>query len=242
METLAIWNLKGGIGKTTTAVNLAYSLAEAGKDVLLIDMDQQGNASSMMRRYNLHQRSVTEVLEGRGSLLYAVKKTWIPGLHIVPADIRARGVTVKRNLLESLERERLESRYDYCIMDCPPAAERMTWEALKASGRLIVPVPATRWGCEGLDMVQQLLKEMSVEAEPKILFTLFKNNAQSRLNIREALTNYAFPAYETVITRTEDVISAENVRKPVARCRKHSQAAADYRELAKEVMEDAKVK
>ena len=63
MEVITIWNLKGGVGKTTTAVNLAYSLVEIGKKVLLIDMDQQGNASSMMRRYNLHQRSIAEVLE-----------------------------------------------------------------------------------------------------------------------------------------------------------------------------------
>ena len=74
MKTFAIWNLKGGIGKTTTAVNLAYSLVETGKKVLLIDMDQQGNASSMMRRYNLHQRSITEVLGGRSSLIYAAKR------------------------------------------------------------------------------------------------------------------------------------------------------------------------
>ena len=118
----------------------------------------------------------------------------------------------------------------------------MTWEALEASDQVIIPVPATRWGCEGLDMVQWLLREMCVKAEPKILFTLFKNNAQSRKNIQEILANYSFPAYETAITRTEDAISAENMRKPIARCRKHSQAAADYRELAKEVMEDAKVK
>lgn len=242
MKTFAIWNLKGGIGKTTTAINLAYSLVEAGKKVLLIDMDQQGNASSMMRRYNLHQRSITEVLGGRSSLIYAAKKTWIPRLYIIPADIRVRNITVKRRLIGIMEREKLENQYDYCIMDCPPAAERMTWEALEASDQVIIPVPATRWGCEGLDMVQWLLREMRVKAEPKILFTLFKNNAQSRKNIQEILANYSFSAYETAITRTEDAISAENMRKPIARCRKYSQAAADYRELAKEVMEDAKVK
>lgn len=242
MKAIAVWNLKGGIGKTTTAINLAYSLVEAGKKVLLIDMDQQGNASSMMRRYNLHQKSITEVLEGRSSLIYVAKKTWISGLYIVPADIRVRNITVKRRLIGIMEREKLEKQYDYCIMDCPPAAERMTWEALQASDQIIIPVPATRWGCEGLDMVQWLLREMLIEAEPKILFTLFKNNAQSRKNIQEILTNYSFPAYETAITRTEDVISAENVRKPIARCRRHSQAAEDYRDLAKEVLEDAETK
>ena len=242
MKTLAIWNMKGGIGKTTTAVNLAYSLVEAGKKVLLIDMDQQGNASSMMRRYNLNQRSITEALEGRSSVLSAAKKTWIPGLYILPADIRARSVTVKRSLIGLLEQKEAAGWYDYCIIDCPPAAGRMTWEALQAARRVLIPVPATRWGCEGLDMVLWLLRNMSVEAEPKLLFTLFKNNLQSRDNIRTILSNYPVRAYETVITRTEDAVSAENVRKPIDRCRKHSQAAADYRELAKEVMEDAKVK
>ena len=242
MKAIAVWNLKGGIGKTTTAINLAYSLVEAGKKVLLIDMDQQGNASSMMRRYNLHQKSITEVLEGRSSLIYAAKKTWISGLYIIPADIRVRNITVKRRLIGIVEREKLEQQYDYCIMDCPPAAERMTWEALQASDQIIIPVPATRWGCEGLDIVQWLLREMLIEAEPKILFTLFKNNVQSRKNIHEILANYSFPAYETAITRTEDVISAENVRKPIARCRRHSQAAEDYRDLAKEVLEDAETK
>ena len=175
-------------------------------------------------------------------MIYATKKTWIPGLYIIPADIRARNIPVKRRLIGIMEREKPEKQYDYCIMDCPPAAGRMAWEALQAAGRVIIPVPATRWGCEGLDMVQQLLREMSVKAEPKILFTMFKNNAQSRKQIQTILADYQIPAYETAITRTEDAISAENMRKPIARCRKHSQAAADYRELAKEVMEDAKIK
>lgn len=239
MKTLAIWNLKGGIGKTTTAVNLAYSLVEAGKKVLLIDMDQQGNASSMMRRYNLHQRSITEALEGRCSVLSAIKKTWIPELSIIPADIRVRTLLPQCHLAD--EKEKL-TQYDYCIIDCPPAAGMITREAVQAANQVIIPVPATRWGCEGLDMVSDLIEEMSCGTERKILFTMFKNNAQSRKQIQTILESYQIPAYETAITRTEDAISAENMRKPIARCRKHSQAAADYRELAKEVMEDAKVK
>lgn len=240
MKTLAIWNLKGGIGKTTTAINLAYSLVEDGKKVLLIDMDQQGNASSMMRRYNLHQRSITEVLEGRCYVLYAAKKTWIPGLYIIPADIRVRALTPQYHLTTAAKE--LDKEYDYCIIDCPPAAGAITREAVQAAAQVIIPVPATRWGCEGLDMVSDLIEEMSCGTERKILFTMFKNNAQSRKQIQTILESYQIPTYETAITRTEDAISAENMRKPIARCRKHSQAAADYRELAKEVMEDAKVK
>ena len=239
MKTLVIWNLKGGIGKTTTAINLAYSLVETGKNVLLIDMDQQGNASSMMRRYDLHQRSITEALEGRCSVLSAIKKTWIPGLSIIPADIRVRTLLPQCHLAG--EREKL-TQYDYCIIDCPPAAGMVTREAVQAADQVIIPVPATRWGCEGLDMVSDLIEEMSYGTERKILFTMFKNNAQSRKQIQTILGSYQISAYETAITRTEDAISAENMRKPIARCRKHSQAAADYRELAKEVMEDAKVK
>lgn len=140
------------------------------------------------------------------------------------------------------ELEIVQELFDYCIIDCPPAAEWMTREAIQSSERLIIPVPATRWGCEGLDMAQWLFPEMGVSAEPKILFTMFKNNAQSRKNIRNILKNYPLPAYETAITRTEDVISAENVRKPIVRCRRHSQAAEDYRDLAKEVLEDAETK
>lgn len=240
MEVITIWNLKGGVGKTTTAVNLAYSLVEIGKKVLLIDMDQQGNASSMMRRYNLHQRSIAEVLKKHCTILSAIKKTWIQNLFIIPADIRVREIKERRRLVWELEI--VQELFDYCIIDCPPAAEWMTREALQSSERLIIPVPATRWGCEGLDMAQWLFPEMGVSAEPKILFTMFKNNAKSRKNIRNILKNYPLPAYETAITRTEDVISAENVRKPIARCRRHSQAAEDYRDLAKEVLEDAETK
>lgn len=243
MKTIAIYNLKGGIGKTTTSANLAYNLSQRGYKVLMIDMDQQGNLSTMFRRYNINQNTILHLLIDGIKPQRVIKRTRYKDLDIIPSDIRTVDVNpwtpdVLKDALTGLD-------YDYCIIDCPPAAGPCTVLAIHAADKVIVPVPATRWGKEGLNMVAELIEGYNEAAEIEILFTMFRKNKMSMENIKGIMWDYEYPVYDTVITRTEDIVAAENMRKPVALCRSKSMAAADYKEFTDEFLgrdKDAEIK
>lgn len=157
MRTVAIFNNKGGVGKTTTAVNLAYNLTELGKRVLIVDMDPQGNASAFYKRYDLTKKSVKEVLEGETRLTAVIRRTNYIDLDIIPANMtlqllrEEKLVQGERTLFKKLWDVR--NRYSYCVIDCPPAISVLSNLAMIAADRVIVPVKATEYAKNGLSTV-----------------------------------------------------------------------------------------
>lgn len=247
---IAVANQKGGVGKTTTTINLATALAAVGKRVLIIDLDPQGNASSGLG-IELKQRHISsyEVLIHQSTLLGAVQKTLIPNLFIVPANIHLVGAELE--LVSMLQREmQLKSQledfrehWDYCLMDCPPSLGLLTINALTAATSVLIPLQCEFFALEGLshllrtiDLVKKKLNpSLSVEG---VVLTMFdkRNNLTTAVeqDVRQYLKD---KVYQTTIPRNVKVSEAPSHGKPVLVYDLKCPGAKAYMALAREILE-----
>lgn len=240
MKTVAILNNKGGVGKTATAVNLAYNLAELGKRVLLVDMDPQGNASEFYKRYDFTKKSVKEVLEGKTRLKTAIRRTRYMDLDILPANMTLQ--MLREEKLQQGERTlfnklwNVKDQYAYCIIDCPPAISVLTNVALIAADRVIIPVKATEYAKNGLSTVMDYAYDYEVEAS--CLWTMYARGKMEREVMREIMAEYDCRVYESVIRRSSAVEKSERRHRPLLKCASKAPATLDYMEFAKEFLEE----
>jgi chromosome partitioning protein len=250
-RTLAVVNQKGGVGKTTTAVNLSAGLALAERPTLLIDLDPQGNATTGLgvQKTGLYP-TVYHVLLGAEPLAKALRSTAIPYLRVLPSDIDLVGAEIELVSLEHRE-SRLRHALDgaaldgWTIIDCPPSLGLLTINALVAADSVLVPLQCEFYALEGLTHLLKTVKLVRERLNPRlhvggIVLTMFDGRTSMAMQIRDEVHRY-FPGeiYETVIPRNVRLSEAPSHGKPVMLHDVRSSGAIAYLELTREVLKHA---
>lgn len=241
MKTIAIYNHKGGVGKTVTTVNVAYNMTACGKRILVVDMDPQGNTSSFFRRYDLNKVSVKELLTGECVPSRSIKRTRYPSLDIIPANIRLRELNATMLIGEDTTLKSalwaVENKYDYCIIDCPPSVDFLAEVIMKAANEVIVPMTPDGFSADGLASVLDIVREFcGVDVLVGCLFTKFYRNKETIKVIQNVINTHDVEVYDSVIRRCSAVDRSVNGRKPLLKCASKSAAALDYMEFAEEYL------
>jgi chromosome partitioning protein len=243
----AIANQKGGVGKTTTAVNLAACVAEAGHPTLLVDIDPQANATVGLGRSKNEQHTIYEVLVGKTTIEQATLETDIDNLAIVPSTPDLAGANVELPRVAGSEfilRDALvalRGRYRFIFFDCPPSLGPLTVNALAAADRVIVPVQTEYYALEGLadllDTVELIRKELNPHLTiGGLVMTMHDGRTRLSSDVEAELRKH-FPGllFDAVIPRNVRVAEAPSFGRPVTHHDPHSAGAGAYFELAKEV-------
>lgn len=246
---MAIVNQKGGVGKSTTAVNLGASLAEMGYDVLLLDIDPQGNATSGVGiDKSKLEYSIYDVLINDINVEEVILATEIEKFDILPANIDLAGAEIE--LVSMISREgklkkavsKLDGKYQYIIFDCPPSLGLLTLNALTAANGILVPIQCEYYALEGLGQLINTIKLVKNNLNPDleiegVLLTMY--DARTNLSqqvIEEVLNYFSDKVYKTIIPRNVRLSEAPSFGKPINLYDSSSKGAEAYRNLAKEVV------
>lgn len=247
----AVANQKGGVGKTTTAINIAASLATAEKRILLIDTDPQGNSTSGLGldKDNLNG-SLYDLYIGTKTVEEIVMDTTLPFLRIIPSNIELIGSELELAVKEGRETilkhalDPVRDNYDYIFIDCPPSLSLLTLNALVAADSLLVPMQCEYYALEGISMLLRtfnLIKDSfnpSLEIEG-ILLTMFDGrNILANQVADELKRHFGEKVYKTLIPRNVTLAEAPSHGKPVILYDIRSKGAQSYLELAKEIMKN----
>lgn len=245
MRILTIANFKGGVGKTTTSINMAFILSTMGYNTLLIDADPQGNSSFFYSQYSESNPTLLDVLENECSIKKAIRRTKYKNLDIIPSNMMLETLSgVKEDALLLKLRE-IDLKYDYAIIDCQPSFQLNTINALVAADDLIVPVKIDQFGINGLEIMLDQLGEVQ-QYNPRInfigcLITMYRPTKSNNRGIMELVNNTQYPICETVIRYSEAVNNSTFVKKPLLRHRKLANPTTDYKELVIEYLKKVEV-
>lgn len=253
-KIIAIANQKGGVGKTTTTINLAAALVEAGKRVLLVDLDPQGNASTGLG-VDLEDRDFTtyELLLDDIDLNDVIKSTDYEGLFIVPATVDLSSADIelfnneKRSFLlhDALRQTRMDDfELDYVLIDCPPSLNLLTVNAMIAAHSVLIPLQSEFFALEGLSQLMMTIREVrqagnkDLRIEGVVLTMYDRRNNLSQQVENDARSNLGEVVFKTMIPRNVRVSEAPSFAMPVLSYDSHSKGAMAYRDLAAELIEN----
>ncbi|GAA0865967.1 ParA family protein [Paraclostridium tenue] len=249
MKKISILNIKGGVAKTTSAINIASILADEGKKILIVDVDAQSNLTMAFKSYDIDNLSVSDVLLSKSiDIENVIKETEYKNIDILPANIKL-AFTEKKILLDVTRSqqnrlknilEKVSGKYDYCIIDCPPSLNMITVNALVASDEVIVPIKIDKFALDGLEYLLESIEEIKEEFNPKLKFkgcfvtmdTATTVNKEIKKALKSILKEKMF---DTSIRQNVSVTEASFEQVPVVQYKKNSNASKDYRCLVKEV-------
>lgn len=247
-KVIAVTNQKGGVGKTTTSINLSACLAERGLNVLLVDIDPQGNATSGLGQDVERETSVYDVLAGLCAPDAAIVKTEVEHLSIMPTGIELAGAEIE--LVEEEDRELLlmralaemVDRYDYILIDCPPSLGLLTINALTAADTVLIPIQCEYYALEGVGRLAKTIRMMRKKLNPAleiegILLTMY----DSRTNLcgqvaQEVRRHFPDKVFETTIPRNIRLSEAPSYGQPIHIYDPRCAGAQAYRSLAEELL------
>lgn len=250
MNIIAVANQKGGVGKTTTAVNLSACLAEKGKRVIVVDSDPQGNTTSGLgidRRKT--QYSIYDVLVDNIKMKDAIAHTKWKNLHICPSSIALSGAEIE--LVSMQEREfrlknalaEIKADYDFAIIDCPPSLGLVTLNALAAAKGVLIPIQCEYYALEGLSQLTATIKQVRRSVNPELeiegaVLTMFDARTNLSIEVVEEVKR-ALPqkVCKTIIPRNVRLSEAPSFGEPITAYDTNSRGAACYRALADEIIE-----
>lgn len=249
-KILAIINQKGGVGKSTTAVNLAAALGAAGKEVLLVDLDPQGNATS---GYGIDKRDIDQcvynVLLGETPVEEVILAEVGKGVDVLPSTISLAGAEVE--LVNEMARENrlknalgsLRGRYDYILVDCPPSLGLLTINALVAADKLLIPIQCEFYALEGVTKLLDSMKRVKSVLNPSldiygIVLTMYDARTNlSKQVVDEVRSFFGDTVFETVIPRTVKLSEAPSYGQPILEYAPENKGTEAYNELAQEVIQ-----
>lgn len=250
-RVLAIVNQKGGVGKSTTAVNLGAYLAHFGKQVLLVDVDPQGNASSGVGVEKARSaKCMYEVIIEQAGIDEVIQSTAVPGLFVAPATIDLAGAEIELVAVMSRElrlRKALEpvrGRYDYILIDSPPSLGLLTINSMAAADAVMVPIQCEYYALEGLSQLLNTIRMVQAHLNPGleiegVVMTMYDartNLSQAVIDDVRSFFNGSVRVYETVIPRNVRLSEAPSFGQPILLYDPRSKGALAYEALAKEVL------
>ena len=255
-RVISLVNQKGGVGKTTTSINLAASLGKLGKKTLIIDLDPQGNTTTGLGvNKGEIKASIYDVLNGEANIKKAIKKTSFDLLSIIPATINLAGIDYEllekgHNDSEFNKNEQLRNalnevrdNYDYIIIDCPPSLGVLTTNALVASDSVIIPVQCEFFALEGISQLLNTIIMTQTRLNPNlkiegVLLTLLDSRTNLGYEVVEEVRKYfKDKTFNTIIPRLIRLVEAPSHGMPINEYEPNSRAALAYMNLAKEVIE-----
>ena len=250
VRVISITNQKGGVGKTTTAINLSAWLAKKGKKVLVIDADQQGNTTSGLGlEKNDIENTIYDVMLEESSLTDVKLKTCVEGLEVVPANISLTGAEIEligkeeREYILKKEIDKIKQYYDFIIIDCPPSLNVITINALTASDTVLVPIQCEYFALEGLEQLlhtinlvkKRLNRHLELEG---VVFTMFDARTNLSLQVvEEVKRSLCANVYRTIIPRNVRLGEAPSHGLPIHLYDPKSKGSESYELLAEEVLE-----
>ena len=247
-KVISVANQKGGVGKTTTTVNLATLLAKKGKKVLLIDTDPQGNATSGLGITKELELSVYDILIGETTFNEVIQETTIKNLKVCPSNISLAGAEVELVSMMSREQrlktklDEIKDQYDYILIDCPPSLGLITLNAFTASDSVLIPVQCEYYALEGLGQLlntvelvrKHLNKNLYVEGALLTMYDIRTNLANQV--VKEVKKFFQNKVYKTVIPRNVRVSEAPSYGMPITIYDPKSKGARSYEKFAKEFL------
>ena len=247
--TLAVVNQKGGVGKTTTAVNLATSLAQAGKRVLLIDCDPQGNATSGLGQKETVEHSIYDALTGGASLAEIIlKDVTVPGLDLAPATLDLAGAEME--MFQELSRETILKKilkpvgkqYQYILIDGPPSLGLLTLNILTAADAVLIPIQCEYYALEGISQLMNIVERVQHHLNPQlaiglVVLTMHDERINlSRQVVAEVREFFGESVARTIVPRNVRLSEAPSFGQPIALYDPKSKGAVAYADLAQEII------
>ncbi len=256
-KVISIANQKGGVGKTTTAINLSACLALVGKRTLLLDLDPQANATSGVGVEKKEGGSSYRPLLGEGTLLSKIRQTPFDRLELIPSEVDMCGAEIEIAQLEGhlyrlktiLQPVLEQKQYDFIVIDCPPSLGILTLNAFAASDFLVIPLQCEYYALEGISMSRRVLEQVRANGiNPRltllgVVLTMF--DARTRLSAQvagEVREHFGDVVFDTVIPRSTRLAEAPSFGKPIIHYDKYNAGAAAYEVLTEELLKRVKDK